>query len=306
MDSENSEQTTASTFEIIAEKDRRRFSRQDLLKKSKYIILFACLVLVIAGITVVLVVFLTRKVSDSQTVPKEEESSSNKTKRRNAHEIFNNFLTKVQDAYYDIYRNEIYNKQNVTKDEIREKIRPFDFSPAALKKAADTALRLRSELNSLFTADEATLTQRELRALYEARTFLRHFQGPYDTMYYSGDWMLGPNIMAWQPIGSLLLWIEYVPFNVLQPRSVEEAEKFIAFLKQQRASTVQYMENMKMGVRAGMVRNIEACKGGLLRLKSRFHWDIEGKRYNTMHLDITCSNLTEKYLIHDRWILPPH
>lgn len=305
MDSETSEQTTASTFEIIAEKDRRRFSRQGLHKKSKYLILLACLVLIIAGITVVVVVSLTKKASDSQTVPKEEKSSSNKTdKESNAHEILNTFLTKVHDSFYEVYPNVIYRKINVTKDEIREKIRPFDFSPAALKKAADTASQLRSELDTLFTADnEATLTQRELRALYEARTFLRYFQGPYDTIYYTGDWMLGPNTMVWQPVGSSFLLLRHAT-SFLRPRNVEEAEKYIEFLKRFRSSTAQYMENMKAGVRAGMVRNIEACRGGLLTFKSRFHLEIEGKRHSCVLYVQLIGNLTGEFIA--SWALSYH
>jgi hypothetical protein len=49
------------------------------------------------------------------------------------------------------------------------------------------------------------------------------------------------------------------------------------------------MENMKTGVKSGMVRNIEACKGGLQAFKSYFYWHAavnngtgENKLYNVI------------------------
>ncbi|XP_001640303.2 uncharacterized protein LOC5520476 [Nematostella vectensis] len=184
------------------------------------------------------------------------------------------FLQKVQTAYFAAYPYKIITKPGVTNAEIRAVFKPYDPRPSALKHTTDVASRLKRELDSHFTPlVEGMLSNRELKGLYEARFFLRHFNSnPYETDYYAGDFMLGPNIFSWQPSGSLFMWLQYTGDH-LKPRTFGEVVEFLGTLRKYKDTVLGLKENMKLGVKAGMVRSREACKAGLDVYKKN-NWHI--------------------------------
>ena len=122
--------------------------------------------------------------------------------------------------------------------------------------------------------DVTTMLPRERKAVAQVKHYLQsNFGSPYDENYYAGDWMMGPNYFCWQPIcyiGSDL----GAHFNTksygFQPQTVDDVEFVIESIRKHGKSVIQYVENMKYGIKAGMVRSVEDCKSGLNSISGRF------------------------------------
>lgn len=223
----------------------------------------AVLVVIVAACVIIVVAVNRHSSNTTQSGPKEEESTS-----RN--ELLERFFYGVKEAYYECHPDLIL-YEKISEDEVKARYRPFDYSPSSIKKIADTAAKLRSEFSQLITEEfEATLTERELKGVYEMRQFLRLFggRGPYDSSYYTGVWMLGPNTMVWEPIKSMFRMMHSL---FLHPKfklnKLTDFEWGLHIMSMFKHSVNNYTENMKLGVKAGMVRNVEACKAGLKAFK---------------------------------------
>lgn len=236
--------------------------------KKKTFIMLVAVVVVIITVCVIIAVVVNARVDDNyQSKPKEEESSSK-------NDFIQRFFHKVQKAFIECNQDMVAFKPKISIDEIRTQYRPFDYSPANVKKVADIGAHLRAEFSEMITKEvESTLTEKELKGVYEMRQFLRHFgvAGPYSTSYYTGVWMLGPNSMLWEPIEYMWSWIETIfTDNLLKPKTLTEFKQTLDIMSMYKDSINNYTENMKMGVKRGMVRNIEACKAGLKAFKYYF------------------------------------
>ena len=114
------------------------------------------------------------------------------------------------------------------------------------------------------------LKPREYKALLQVKHYLKYIFGtPYDGNYYSGDWMLGPNSFCWQPMCGLSYDI-YNNIGNLKPRNVSEVGDVIKHFQDLNATVMQYIANMKMGIKAGMVRTQKECIGGMYAMKKRY------------------------------------
>lgn len=258
-----------------AEVQNRAFSRK------KAILLIVSVVLLLITVTVIIVVLKVRPSSSNfPSGPKIQGSSSK-------HDFIRKFLVKVQESYFDCNPEAIVTKQDVKVGEILARYRPFNYNPSSLKKAADKALELRVEFAKQFTKKvESTLKPNELRVVYEMKQFLRHFggAGPYDTSYYTGLWMLGPNTMVWEPIQTMWSWFEYI-FTVKQsrPKNLAEFRHILEVMFMMKESVNNYTNNMMMGVERGMVRNIEACRAGLKSFKHFYRgFALNGEKGKTI------------------------
>ena len=114
------------------------------------------------------------------------------------------------------------------------------------------------------------LKPREYRALLQVKHYLKYIFGvPYDENYYSGAWMLGPNMACWQPICYIG---NDIFFNIrnLKPRTASEVGDVVKHLKDINVTVMQYIANMKMGIKVGMVRTIKECWAGIFAVRKRF------------------------------------
>ena len=182
---------------------------------------------------------------------------------------FADFLTKLQTTYYDVQPYElIYRPGGVKPAELKAKLRPYDPSPENLKEITLTAQRLLEELDNL-KVNVDKLKMREKKAMAQVKHFLKHVFGtPYDGNYFAGDFLMGPNLFCWQPI---CLFGSYVSYNLryFKPSTVDDVKFLRDKFKEVKASLAQYVENMRYGVRAGMVRSVEECVAGLNAIKRR-------------------------------------
>jgi len=178
-------------------------------------------------------------------------------------------LQKIQDEVFTLNPHILIFKPQTTNEEIRHHFKPYDPTPSEIKRRTDEAWRLLVEINAT-KVDATKLKLRERKALSQMKFYLRHVFGqPYDGNYYAGDWMLGPNFFCWQPICSISREMSD-HLAAFAPRNISDMEVIHGVLKAYNKSITQYMENVKLGVKTGMVGSIEECRGGLDSFKGVF------------------------------------
>lgn len=178
------------------------------------------------------------------------------------------FLKKVKSTYYKMNPNNAVHDPDSTPASIRQDFSPYNAHPNAIRARTDAARRLYDEANDLDSrVDSDKLKPREIKAIAQVKHFLQsNFGAPYDENYYAGDWMLGPNKFCWQPIcgvgNDLKGHFTYEEWGI-RPKTVDDVNFVIDHLTQLNDSLMQYIENMKYGVKAGFVRSQEECQDGL-------------------------------------------
>ena len=222
------------------------------------------------------IVLLTRDTPCDQNTPEISErcSYSDKAVRGG----LDTFLQKVQDCYYRLHPNRIAYKLGVSPSEIREKYRSYDPSPSNIKLITDEAWVLLDEINkSHFEVHK--LKPRERKALVQVKHYLQHVFGtPYDTNYYAGDFLMGPNLWCWQPLCDVTYELHYSLYH-FKPNTTKDLENLEKKLDEIKQTFVQYRKNMEYGILVGMVRSVEECKAGINGLTSYFrHISIKGAK----------------------------
>ena len=180
------------------------------------------------------------------------------------------FLDRVKATYFKLHPYNVYWDPDVTNDRIKSEFVGYDPTPSVIKNRTDTALGLLREINGT-KINTDSLKPRERKALAQVKHYLQHMFGqPYDVNYYAGDWMMGPNLFCWQEICNQ----GYAVYNGLglhhKPYNAADVELIEMKLKTHKAGILQYIENMKMGVRKGMIRSVEECEAGINTIKRQY------------------------------------
>ncbi|KAL9986409.1 hypothetical protein ACROYT_G000554 [Oculina patagonica] len=184
------------------------------------------------------------------------------------------FLRKVKTTYYKMNPNNAVYDPDSTPTTIRQDFSPYNAHPNAIRARTDAARALYDEAQELDKkVDSAKMKPREIKAIAQVKHFLQsNFGAPYDENYYAGDWMLGPNKFCWQPICSVGYDIKahftYKSWGI-RPKTVDDVNFVINHLKRLNDSLMQYIENVKYGVKAGFVRPEEDCQDGLYSIQRR-------------------------------------
>jgi len=135
-------------------------------------------------------------------------------------------------------------------------------------------MKLREDLNKL-KIDITQLKIRERKAIHVAKAILLNNFGwiPTGQNYYAGDWMLGPNLFCWEPICEVFLNLG-AAISYFKPRNLSELRRLDQLFKHYNYTFVRYIENLKLGVRTGYVRSLEACKVGTHNMHYLFYRNI--------------------------------
>jgi len=177
-------------------------------------------------------------------------------------------LRKVERLYfYKLHPELIHSMQGVTPEEIRRYFQPYDPTPNATQNRTDDARKLLLELNEL-EFDTKLLKLRERKAVHVAKAILLNNFGwaPYAQDYYSGDWLLGPDLFCWQPVCKVFQNLD-AALSYFKPRNMTELEKLKDLFEQYNRTFNRYIENWKLGARTGYVRTFQACQAGLHAIK---------------------------------------
>lgn len=279
-----------SRLSIIPPSSQRK-SQQKLVRKGFKILLWVTIPTILIAILIPTIYYVSEvhglksKNSNPEKCPLANAYAFQTQNRTNATENFDStnkcrfspearrikletFFGKVKESYYNLFPQNIWSKR-VSLSELKARYRPFDARPFAIKKKTDSAKQLLQELESIQkSSNEEALSEREKKGIHEAKHFLQHaFGTPYAGNYYNGDWLLGPNIFCWEEICYLL---NNFQVGLYKPMTLDEVEKLRQVLQHFQQTILQYIENLKTGVKSGMVRSIEACEAGLNAIKRRY------------------------------------
>ncbi|KAK3747768.1 hypothetical protein QZH41_008800 [Actinostola sp. cb2023] len=173
-------------------------------------------------------------------------------------------LKKVQDAYYEQYPDMYYNRPGATAKDVKQYYKALDLSPVKIKERTDLARKLFNEIGNI-KLDVNKLKQREKKAFSQMKFFLKYaFSTGYDSDYYIGDWMMGPDNFCYKPICFICYEIDSNLYH-FKPSTMKDMEIFRDKLIDLNNTFARYIENLKLGIQAGMVRPMEACKAGIFR-----------------------------------------
>lgn len=192
----------------------------------------------------------------------------------------NKFLEKVQDKYHDLHPEElIFRPGGVKPGELKRKFKPYNPDPKSVRRVSDAARNL---LKELFALDVNTkiLKPREKKAIVQAKHYLENnFGTPYSKDYYSGVFLMGPDLFCRQPICRVgYSDIRYGLAN-LRVKDLKDVRLVLGKMKLVGKTFSRYIKNMRFGVRAGMVRSTEECLAGIDSFKqSYFQVSVQGEK----------------------------
>ncbi|KAK3740549.1 hypothetical protein QZH41_004318 [Actinostola sp. cb2023] len=238
-------------------------------KNGRVVVVVACGVIIIGLACMIAGIVLMVKYSKIQKTESSSEKDVYTSEARKSG--LNRLLEKLQIIHYELYPDRIRTKPHVTSQEVSLKYRPMELSPARLKSNTDTCRELLAEFEEL-RLTRKKLSIREKRALAVAKFWTKHimpFGVPYGYDYYVGDWMLSPDVFCWVPICSFGGTFK-MSINDLKPFNVDDMERVRDRLVDVNRTFSQYVENVKLGVEVGMVRNVEGCKAGFDGIKETF------------------------------------
>ena len=245
--------------------------------KSYYIAVAAAVVLCLVGLILVIIGgALLSKAGDCTPGSKASPQSAPCDYSDEAKRVeLDAFLRKVKTTYFKMNPNNIAHDPDSTPTIIRQNFSPYNAHPEAIRTRTDSARALYREAQELDKkADSAKMKPREVKAIAQVKHFLQsNFGAPYDENYYAGDWMLGPNKFCWQPIcavgSDIKSHFTYKEWGI-RPKTVDDINFVIDHLKLLSDSLMQYIENVKYGVKAGFVRPEEDCQDGLYSIQRKY------------------------------------
>ncbi|XP_031564576.1 uncharacterized protein LOC116299978 [Actinia tenebrosa] len=190
---------------------------------------------------------------------------SQEAKRVKLFELFRN----VQRTFFDLHPNTIGLDALASLEKIKRKYKAYDSRPEAIKNRTDSANTLLNDIANMDTK-VSKLKPREKKLLSQIKFYLKHVFGqPYDGDYYTGGWMMGPNFFCWQPMCSLGRELNgHLP--LFAPEKAEDIKQLERIFDGYKDTIYQYIDNLKLGIEAGMVRSVEECNAGLNSFKEIF------------------------------------
>ena len=128
------------------------------------------------------------------------------------------------------------------------------------------------ELENLEVSTEK-LKQFEKRVLAQAKYWVYHvfpYGVPYGYDYYVGDWLLGPDIFCWSPMCVVLGELQVALTKYFKPETIKDLELVKIKIQEAGQGFRTYVDNLRLGIAAGMVRNVEVCVDGWKSMASAF------------------------------------
>jgi len=242
--------------------------KRNLLILAAGVIALIGLILLIVGI--VLLVNAKREECDTSVASQSGSnrcSYSEEAKRAGV----DTFLQKVQDKYYELHPQDlVFKPGGVELSVLMTKFKPYNPDPKNLKRITDSVQNLLGELQGL-GVNTRLLKPREKKAIAQLKHFLKNnFGSPYDADYYAGDFLMGPNLFCWQQICSVGYSDIEKGLGNLFPKNLHDVRLFLNKMKLVADTFSTYINNMRLGVKAGMVRSTEECLAGINSFKRSY------------------------------------
>ncbi|KAK3727918.1 hypothetical protein QZH41_016368 [Actinostola sp. cb2023] len=223
-------------------------------------IVVLCIACLIVGV-VLLITAISRCKSDEKTDATSNRAACAHSEEAERGKLFE-FLEQVREKFFELHPNMIVLDQSASLEKIKMKFQAYDSSPASIKKRTDSSLALLAQLNNM-DIHASKLKTRERKLHSQIKFYLQHtFGQPYDGNYYTAGWMMGPNFFCWQPMCSLGDELaSHLP--LFAPKTVQDIHQLETIFQGYNQTIHQYIENLQLGIKVGMVRSVEECKAGL-------------------------------------------
>ena len=159
---------------------------------------------------------------------------------------------------------------------------PYLPNSETLERNANRSQELLKKL-ARWKGDQTKLKPREEKLIHQFQYFLNsNFDSIYER-YYDGIWLLGPDYFCEQPICYALEYFHQALIRMSEIdgpiTSLTDMKNIISLVRSHRFTFVQYLKNMKEGVKSGMVWSEEVCKASaktFRKIYSRVKKDPEG------------------------------
>ena len=205
----------------------------------------------------------------------EKRDSAANDARYNQTLLFTAFLRKVKIIYYQLHHQNVIYDPEVDRRHILRVFRPYNPSPLAILRRTVITRQLMKEFLKL-KLDRNSLTPRLRKAKSQLKHFLENsFGHPFEEHYLAGDWLMGPNIFCWQPICNVVEQLSKLLKMVDSPKSIEEFQRIGSIIEHSAHAFRQYTDNMRLGVKVGMVHSQLACRAGVDAFKTRHRRVVE-------------------------------
>ena len=197
------------------------------------------------------------------------------------------YLQKVQSKYFEFHPEDlVFKPGGVSSEELKKKFKPYNPDPKNLKRISDAARKLLKQLTAL-SVNTGLLKLREKKALSQVKRYLEsNFGTPYDRDYYAGLFLMGPNLFCWQPICRLGFSDIRYGLGNLRIKNLNDVQLVINKMKLVSQTFSQYIDNLRFGIRAGMVRSTEECIAGINAFK-RSYFQVFLKGEKGMYMNFT-------------------
>ena len=246
------------------------------MQKNRFLLIAAGIIAVVGLILFIVGLVLVTKANDKdcaagvagQSGAKRDRCSYSTEAKRAG---LDNFLQKVQDTYYELHPEDLIFKPGGVKPSVlMTKFKPYNPEPKNLKQITDTARRLLDELHGL-GLNTRLLKPHEKKAIAQLKHYHQHnFGKPYDADYYSGDFLMGPNLFCWQAICNVGFSDIKSGLGNFHPKNLENVRLFLNKMKLVAGTFSTYIKNMRLGIKSGMVRSTEECLAGINAFKRSY------------------------------------
>lgn len=174
------------------------------------------------------------------------------------------FLKRIDSTVRELHPYDARFMTGVSIEDKKKIFQPYNPTPESIKAISERAHSMLEELGSL-KIDKKLLLARERRMIAKTHHFLRHYFGrPFENNYLAGYWMLGPGRYCYRTfkgITSIKQQLTTV-FLLFAPKTASELEAALNLLAKFKTGINQFKENLKSGIRTGMVGSVTVCKEG--------------------------------------------
>ncbi|XP_022779081.1 uncharacterized protein LOC111320683 isoform X1 [Stylophora pistillata] len=174
------------------------------------------------------------------------------------------FLKRIDSTVRELHPYDAGFMTGVSVEEMKKIFQPYNPTPESIKAISERAHSMLKELRSL-KIDKKLLLASERRMIAKTDHFLKHYFGrPFENNYLAGYWMLGPGrycSRTFKGITSIKKQLSTV-FLFFTPQTASELEEILNLLAKFKTGINQFKENLKSGIRTGMVGSVTVCKEG--------------------------------------------
>eukprot|EP00111_Clytia_hemisphaerica_P000364 TCONS_00000989-protein len=176
------------------------------------------------------------------------------------------FLQRCQQLYFRIYpHQELLERKDEPQSVLNgivHRFTPYLPTPSKLKETTDQINELRKQIDSVLY-NESEMKPKENQMIAKIKVFLSQMMSVnFESGFYDGGWMFGPEYFCFNRVCRLQEEISILTYYY-RPKTYEDLETLYNIFLQYNQTFHQNIENLKMGIKSGMIKSRSACEAGI-------------------------------------------